>query len=286
MSDVDGPEEVFGGRSERSCDQADGAESLASEGKVAAQRERSRLRWAEAPVAAWAARSAIGLLVFAMVAVAFLSGRGWRDQEQSADGRNGDATIVNGERSVGGAASVASADRDRIEIPGSPQAEPEVSSGASAAVSGKAGEDLLVTGAGSRSGRQREASEQVAADESFADAAEPPSYVAQADTAATGGRDEAARGMLGAAEPSAETAAGNITSQSMLDLPVMPSLDETGGVVSYRDASGKPEEAGEDLPIGMTDRLRPGNDLRYTETPHPIGNFLEILEAWEASERQ
>ncbi|MEO1617472.1 MAG: hypothetical protein AAFV88_16590 [Planctomycetota bacterium] len=41
----------------------------------------------------------------------------------------------------------------------------------------------------------------------------------------------------------------------------------------------------EDLPAGMDDRLDLYDGLRLSRTPYPIGNFLEILEAWEASDR-
>ncbi|MEM6469689.1 MAG: hypothetical protein AAF802_08965 [Planctomycetota bacterium] len=46
-----------------------------------------------------------------------------------------------------------------------------------------------------------------------------------------------------------------------------------------------PNEPLADLPAGMADRLKLEDGLRYTNTPYPIGNFLEILEAWEAAAR-
>ncbi|MCC9599636.1 hypothetical protein LOC67_03610 [Stieleria sp. JC731] len=54
-------------------------------------------------------------------------------------------------------------------------------------------------------------------------------------------------------------------------------------VVSYRGDPSN-DSLGNDLPQGMADRLKLEEGLQYTGTPYPIGNFLEILEAWEASE--
>ncbi|OYP30322.1 hypothetical protein [Rhodopirellula sp. MGV] len=60
--------------------------------------------------------------------------------------------------------------------------------------------------------------------------------------------------------------------------------NSTDRVVSYRETTPTNNPYGNDLPSGMADRLELDDSLHYTETPHPIGNFLDILKVWEESE--
>ncbi|MEM0926905.1 MAG: hypothetical protein AAGJ83_12765, partial [Planctomycetota bacterium] len=58
---------------------------------------------------------------------------------------------------------------------------------------------------------------------------------------------------------------------------------ESASVSADSASEIEPEAMLDGLPSGMADRLKLEDGLRYTSTPYPIGNFLEILEAWEAS---
>lgn len=62
----------------------------------------------------------------------------------------------------------------------------------------------------------------------------------------------------------------NLPNTSASQQPLPPSFDG-------------PKFASDDLPSGMGDRLRLEQGIRYSQTPHAIGGFLDILKAWEAA---
>lgn len=145
---------------------------------------------------------------------------------------------------------------------------------------------------------------------------EPPSYIAQApvpdelddlakveEIAATVEPTKA--GELGQPTASvsldntiaATLASENMTSEKTPELPA--AIEPNESVVAFRanesentdsknTAATSTDIAANDdaLPQGMDSRLRLEDGLRYSDTPHAIGNFLEILKAWEASEQK
>ena len=131
------------------------------------------------------------------------------------------------------------------------------------------------------------------------EAVEPPSYVVDDSSQPSSGSSSSAgtlgapsESMLGSVEPLPESPSQSLpdpavavseTPPTEATLPA-PAIDDASGMVAYRsDAAQQP--AADDLPAGMADRLRLDEGVRYTDTPYPIGNFLKILEAWEASEQ-
>ncbi|WP_182866271.1 hypothetical protein [Stieleria mannarensis] len=225
------------------------------------------MKWASAK-ASWATRSAIVMLVLLLVSMAFLFGRSSNspnDPSQLAD--------VDGDE-LGETVVVITEDFDISDDPSSTGLSQQI-----------AATDDVVT-------------PEVATQENQTPPAETlPSYIAEAPTPS---------GALG--EPSALLPAEPLPSdalpaealpeeiaQALLDTPVTsatedipavpPSLESNQSVVAYRtsETDAASDAVSDPLPAGMEDRLRLEDGLRYSDTPYAIGNFLEILKAWEES---
>ncbi|MCO8123934.1 hypothetical protein NHH03_19475 [Stieleria sp. TO1_6] len=75
----------------------------------------------------------------------------------------------------------------------------------------------------------------------------------------------------------------------LADQPVPPVAKATNSVVGYRSQDSSAAEAEQSLadslpPATLSESESPSHEFRYSNTPHPIGNFLEILKSWEAAE--
>lgn len=229
---------------------ATGQSTISDENRLAAYKDEP-MTWADdTKASSWATRSAIVMLVLMMVTLAFFSGRGSnRTGTPSDDSRLTDAEIDD----LGDTVVVITEDFGGDE-------------------------DYTANETTNTS-----LASQVPATESnpYQD---PPSYVAQSP---------APTGSLG--EPSAAT-----HSEDELDLDEIngdstfiapPDFETNESVVNFRTndpslSDPSPSDAAadsDDLPAGMDDRLRLDDGLRYSDTPYAIGNFLEILKAWEAS---
>ncbi|MDV6032649.1 MAG: hypothetical protein F9B45_21700 [Phycisphaera sp. RhM] len=241
---------------------------LQDESRVAAYRDES-MNWATAK-ASWATRSAIVMLVLLMVTLAFFSGRGFNKTGTTEDpSRLTDADAEDlGE-------TIVVITEDMPVMDDSAAAEPPQTD------SDNASSTLI-------------AQESHAADVSIETVDAPASSIADAPTPAS---------MLG--EPSAvlpgefDVADQDIPhAPSASEVPnIPPSFDSNQSVVAFRsgespsvpptaatDIDSDPLPAGT-LPAGMEDRLRLEDGLQYSDTPYAIGNFLEILKAWEDSEQ-
>ncbi|WP_372898321.1 hypothetical protein [Stieleria sp.] len=238
-----------------------GGSESPDESRVAAYRDES-MNWATAK-ASWATRSAIVMLVLLMVTLAFFSGRGFNKTGTTEDpSRLTDADADDlGETIVVITEDIQLMDDSAAAEP--PQTDPD-----------------------------NAASTQIAQE---SHAAVPASSIADAPTPAS---------MLG--EPSAVLPGEfDLADQDIPPAPsanevpnIPPSFDSNQSVVAFRsgespnvpptaatDVDSDPLPAG-NLPAGMEDRLRLEDGLRYSDTPYAIGNFLEILKAWEDSEQQ
>ncbi|QDV88042.1 hypothetical protein [Planctomycetes bacterium TBK1r] len=246
----------------------DGSESP-DESRVAAYRDES-MNWATAK-ASWATRSAIVMLVLLMVTLAFFSGRGFNKTGTTEDpSRLTDADAED----LGETIVVITEDIQLMDD--SAAAEPPQTD------SDNVSSTLI-------------AQESHAADVSTEPVDAPTSSIADAPTPAS---------MLG--EPSAVLPGEfDLADQDIPPAPsanevpnIPPSFDSNQSVVAFRsgespnvpptaatDVDSDPLPAG-NLPAGMEDRLRLEDGLRYSDTPYAIGNFLEILKAWEDSEQQ
>ncbi|QEG02542.1 hypothetical protein Mal15_66630 [Stieleria maiorica] len=234
---------------------------ISSPAEAAAPTEESRvaafhgepMKWATAK-ASWATRSAIVMLVLLLVSVAFLFGRSSNSPSDPTQ-----LTDVDGD-DLGETVVVITEDFDISDDPSSSDPIQQI-----------AATDDIVT-------------PEVATQENQTPSTEAlPSYIAEAPTPSGG---------LG--EPSASLPAESLPeeiAQALLDTPgplatddipeVPPSLDSNQSVVAYR--SSETDAVSDPLPAGMEDRLRLEDGLRYSDTPYAIGNFLEILKAWEES---
>jgi hypothetical protein len=111
-----------------------------------------------------------------------------------------------------------------------------------------------------------------------------PSYLADATLPAPSGSLGQPLAPSLSNEPNATTA-GNL--ENPQDFPPIPSSPDA--VVAFRAMEASVVENAnnsDNLPAGMSDRLNLQDGLRYTDTPFPIGNLLEILSESEASEPQ
>ncbi|QDV46944.1 hypothetical protein Enr13x_68530 [Stieleria neptunia] len=249
------------------------------EARVAAYHDES-MNWATAK-ASWATRSAIVMLVLLMVTLAFFSGRGLNrtgTTEDPArltdvDAEDVEETVVMITEDIQLMDDAAAAEAPQAIIPDDRSAQIAQESPTA---------DVPTE----------------TVDGTALDA--PPSYIADGPAPA---------GMLG--EPSAilpaefDLANQAISSASAAsEIPnIPPSFESNQSVVGFRsgETPNVPPTAATDvdsdllpagnlpagnLPAGMEDRLRLEDGLRYSDTPYAIGNFLEILKAWEDSEQQ
>lgn len=261
--------------------------------KVAAHRDEDSMRWSDSRGSTWATRSAIGFLIFAMVTVAFLSGRGFRSGSATSEDNSIDDVIVISEDFEG---------RDDGLLDAAD--ESSVAS-TSKAITPPGDQPLSRPGAANTPNDSAESVDTSLPipEELLRQTTEPPSYVAEAvDPSGTSGPAmESASGALGrpsesmpeTIEPLPVPTTGD---PQDFDIAMTPPADGVG-VVAYRSEASTPSRGDgaqpfvdgrptDGLPAGMDDRLQLDDALRYTDTPYPIGNFLEILEAWEASEQQ
>lgn len=220
--------------------------------------------------ASWAARSAVVLVMLAMVTLAFFSGRGLRptsslrsnetllsDSEMDADALDESTVVMIDDIHTLGDFND-TADQDILD-----------------AITSLPSEEMLP--------------------QEFEPAShhELPSYITNAP-------DQMVAGKLG--EPSVSIPSTEYTNnQNLAGFPntaneiAVPPLDRpTESIVAFREPG--PTGPGlmgtgntfvhDNLPSGMDDRLRLEDGLRYSDTPLAIGNFLEILKAWEETDMQ
>lgn len=229
---------------------ADASDERQTEERIAAYSNHS-MSWAESSRASWATRSAIVMLVLMMVTLAFFSGRGLN----RFGGGAGPNSLTDAEADKLGETVVMitddyevsydDADRDELDPLPMAAAAPESTS--------------LVDNANG-------------GDES--DFADSPSSAGSLGLPAT----------TASVTEATESFAGAVGENSQSDIP--PIIGSNEAVVAFRANEstdiGSPD-ATDNLPSGMDSRLRLEDGLRYSDTPHAIGNFLEILKAWEES---
>ena len=241
---------------------------------------------------AWGVRSAITLLVLAMVTLAYFSGRRSRPGKTEDDPERVAAT---------------SGDEVLIDVAADFESEPETSFDAKSddpnadplASEVLVTEDIL-TEVASLPDSEDEAAK-VEASEAETSAA-VPSYVAEASIDSRNpdfAADIDSSFSQASSERSPDTALGepSLSDESASFVSGLYEMESVGfpnplengdATVAYRTNAGAEDlpEPADDLPAGMDDRLRLEDGLRYTGTPYPIGNFLEILRNWEASDQQ
>ena len=265
--------------------------------KTAAYRDAA-VSWSDHVKASWVARSAVVFLVLAMVTLAFFSGRGLRPGTP----QNGPSLLTktdSSSESVDESVVVMIDDIEMLEDLASPvgreapiasalSSTPALSSQNASDTAGQEILDAIANLPQEESGFPAIPMGELAQELQQPSDVDLPSYIADLNHRPT-------TGSLG--KPSASDPDDNVPSHQTFPsdefntVPShVPSINSaTDSVVAFRkhDQNGIDNAAvSNDLPTGMEDRLKLEDGLRYSKTPYPIGNFLEILQSWDASQLQ
>ena len=250
--------------------------------QIAAYRDAPPMTWRQQSHTPWATRTVVVILVLLMATVSFFAGRG-------LDRSRGDGTDVVAEvDSKIGEQEIILDDLGEtvVVITEEPMASDDVVSSDNLSAEQIAAEDSSI-----------EPPAESDEPESFDLESSPPSYIAETfepelntdhnllDATPSGAAEpQLAAPQIAAADTSLEEELAALAN----DIPELS--DSIDSVVSYRtnediqpDQSEPVDETTDKLPQGMADRLKLEDGLRYTSTPFPIGNFLEILRRWETS---
>ena len=266
--------------------------------KTAAYRDES-ISWSDQVKASWVARSAVVFLVLAMVTLAFFSGRGLRPGTPQS-GESFLTKTKSSSKSVEDSVVVMIDDIEMLEDLSSPVGAEAADASAVSSTpapslqnsSNVAGQEIL--DAIANLPQDESGFPAIPAGDFLQEVDQPPagadlpSYIADLN-------HQPKTGSLGT--PSASTPNDDVASHQTFpsdefnsDPSRVPSITSaTESVVAFR----KPDQNGiinsalsNDLPSGMDDRLKLEDGLRYSETPYPIGNFLEIQQSLDASQLQ
>lgn len=261
--------------------------------RIAAYHPDDPPKWADSGRSAWHTRAGIGVLVFALLTLSYMFGKRSHTPQNDNDATIAELTISEDDSVVmiadeiletpdaveQVAADVSDAESSQIATAGVSPTDPTIQPSDVDPLSSQSTDDLLAR---------------------IADAAQSVPPPTNASNEIVGAPP------LPITQPSRDSLSAPITAPLSSPLTddqtsAMESLNPESitepqfgldrsidSVVSYRENTQRDESAAEhdehDLPQGMADRLKLEDGLRYTDTPYPIGNFLEILKAWEASE--
>lgn len=254
--------------------------------KVAAYHDET-MSWSENAKSSWVVRSAVVFLMLAMVTLAFFSGRGLRPSGPQT-GESLLSETDSGSVKVDESVVVMIDDIATLED----LASATGNASATDYSSDSPGQEILDAIANLPPDESAFPAIPMAdlLPEAFQQPADAdlPSYIADSSkrlAAGTLGQPSASAphddAVSGQTFPTVDIAAANSGVPA-----IAPSAE---AVVAFRTPEQNGIENGvrsNDLPSGMNDRLKLEDGLRYSGTPYPIGNFLEILQAWEASASQ
>lgn len=254
------------------------------ETRLAAYRDEDSMRWAEVTSKTWVTRSSVIFLMLVMVTLAFLSGRGFRESSDSADSDDlNDLIVITEDLEV--IDELASAAETPSGNDDSPITQPSTSHTPESQLAQQSHADEESAAAGGTDASVFDLPETF-----LSDSVEPPSYVAELVTDNADASPEPESSLGAPAAVSDVNVADNMPAVpdtgTLPENTLSPSIEDvTDSVVAYRnpDQAADGTLGSDELPAGMESRLRLEDGLRYTDTPYPIGNFLEILKAWETS---